>query len=84
MKLLSGYKHQKPNYTHPKRSGSCPKASDIRLKPYDRSPEPSAQLFVSSYFRIRQIILGQLYLTDGVIKYLDQVVGKLVLAPIAP
>ena len=43
--LLSVYTYHKPIYTNPKRSGSCPKASDIRLKPFDRSPEPSAQLF---------------------------------------
>jgi len=48
MTLLSGYKHHKSNYMNPKRSGSCPMASDIRLKPFDRSPEPSVVHFTFS------------------------------------
>ena len=49
MTLLSVYTNHKPIYTNPKRSGSCPKASDILLKPFDRSPEPSAQLFAYNF-----------------------------------
>lgn len=41
MTLLSGYRHLKSTYMNPKRSGSCPMASDIRLKPFYRRPEPS-------------------------------------------